>query len=127
MMNSWGWCSMATICIWLIILVGFIHIGFMILESFLWTKPIGLKIFRQSPETAALTRVLALNMGLYNGFLAAGLFWSAMAGNIIIASFFLICVTVAGIVGALTASRNIFFVQALPAMLALLFTTGILL
>ena len=117
---------MGVIGIWSIILVGFIHTGFMILESFFWTKPIGLKIFRHSPETAALTRVLALNMGLYNGFLAAGLFWSALAGNFVIANFFLICVTVAGVVGALTASKNIFFVQALPAILALLFTTGIL-
>ncbi len=125
-MNSWGWCSMNGIGLALILLVGFIHTGFMILESFFWTKPIGLKIFRQSPETAAVTRVLALNMGLYNGFLAAGLFWSALAGNSSSANFFLCCVSVAGIVGALTASKNIFFYQALPALLALLFTSGIL-
>ncbi len=126
MMNSWGWCSMNEIGLALIILVGFIHTGFMSLESFFWTKPIGLKIFRQSPQAAAATRVLALNMGLYNGFLAAGLFWAALAGNFTIANFFLICVTVAGVVGALTASKNIIFVQALPAVLALIFTSGIL-
>lgn len=101
-------------------LIGVFHIGFMILESFLWTKPLGLKVFGMKPEMALATKVLAQNQGLYNGFLAAGLFWGAFSGDIKISVFFLSCVVIAGIVGGMTASLNIIFVQALPAVVALI-------
>ena len=89
---------------------------------FYWEKPLGLKIFRQTPEQARVSRVLAANQGLYNGFLAAGLAWGLYQGSSghAILTFFLGCVVVAGIYGAATASRNILFVQAMPAALALL-------
>ncbi len=95
------------------------HIGFMVLEMFLWTKPIGLKIFRMKPEVAASSKTLAANQGLYNGFLAAGLIWSALEGNPSLSTFFLSCVVIAGVFGALTVSFRIFFVQGLPALLGL--------
>lgn len=100
-------------------LVGILHLWFMILESFLWTGPIGLKTFGMKPEMAEATKVLALNQGLYNGFLALGLFWAAWSGDIKLNIFFLGCVFVAGVVGAVTANKNILFVQALPAAIAL--------
>ena len=101
-------------------LVGIFHIMFMILESFLWTTPVGLKIFRMTPQAAEATKALAQNQGLYNGFLAAGLFWAAYSGDLKLNYFFLGCVIIAGIVGAITASKNIIFVQALPAVIALI-------
>ena len=103
------------------ILVGFVafeHVYFMILEAFLWQKPIGLKTFRMSPEKAATTAPLAQNQGLYNGFLAAGLLWGLAAGAHV-QIFFLACVIVAGVFGALTASRKILWVQAVPGVIAL--------
>jgi putative membrane protein len=103
-----------------IAIVSILHVLFMILESFLWTTPTGLKIFRMTPENAELTRVLALNQGLYNGFLAAGLFWALYTGEIKTKIFFLVCVFVAGIVGGMTAGKNIFFLQALPALISLI-------
>ena len=99
------------------------HIWFMVLEMFLWTKPIGLKTFRQTPERARETAALAANQGLYNGFLAAGLLWglchpdAGLAWQIQV--FFLACVAVAGIVGAVTVSRRILFIQAVPALAGL--------
>lgn len=104
----------------LVYLVAVMHIGFMILESFLWTKPIGLKIFAMRPEAAEATKVLAMNQGVYNGFLAAGLIWGACAQDYKITMFFLVCVMIAGLVGGLTASKSIIFVQFLPAMAALI-------
>lgn len=101
-------------------LVGVLHIWFMVLESFLWTSPIGLKTFGMKPEMAEATKVLAQNQGLYNGFLALGLFWAAWSGDIKLNIFFLGCVIVAGIVGAVTANKNILFVQSLPALIALI-------
>jgi putative membrane protein len=104
-------------------LVALEHVWFLVLEMFLWTAPIGLKTFRNTPEKAQTTAVLAKNQGLYNGFLAAGLVWSllhptpAFAGQLQV--FFLSCVVVAGVVGALTVSRRIFLVQALPALVGL--------
>lgn len=102
-------------------LVALAHLGFMGLEMFLWDKPPGLKVFRQTPEQAAATRVLAANQGLYNGFLAAGLFWglipSIHASDIKV--FFLSCVIIAGVYGAVTVSRRILAVQAAPAALGL--------
>src|SRR4030081_2238387 len=102
-------------------LVAALHVYFLVLEMFLWTKPLGLKTFRNSPEKAADSAVLAANQGLYNGFLAAGLFWglSLGASGNPIKIFFLACVVVAGLYGGMTASRRILFVQALPAAIAL--------
>ena len=102
--------------------VALLHVYFLVLEMFLWTKPAGLKAFGLTPERAEASKVLAANQGLYNGFLAAGLFWSLMAGEAggHIALFFLSCVIVAGLYGAATASRKILFVQAIPGIVALI-------
>ncbi|MDG5975456.1 hypothetical protein H010_09361 [Hydrogenophaga taeniospiralis CCUG 15921] len=102
-------------------LVALLHIYFLVLEMFLWDKPAGLKAFGNTPEKAALTKVLAANQGLYNGFLAAGLIWGLLLGpdGFGVKVFFLGCVLVAGLYGAATASRKILFVQALPAALGL--------
>jgi putative membrane protein len=108
----------------LVALVAALHVYFLILEMFLWTKPLGLKTFRNSPEKAADSAVLAANQGLYNGFLAAGLVWGLVQGapgfSLEIKTFFLLCVIVAGIYGAATVSRRILFVQAAPAAIALI-------
>jgi len=107
----------------LVALVAILHAFFLTLEMFLWDKPLGLKVFRNTPEKAEITRVLAANQGLYNGFLAAGLIWGLVHGNPAFAFqirvFFLICVIVAGAYGAATVSTRILIVQALPAALAL--------
>lgn len=105
----------------LVALVALLHLYFLVLEMFLWDKPVGLKTFRNTPEKAEITKVLAANQGLYNGFLAAGLLWglSLGAAGTHIQAFFLVCVVVAGLYGAYSVSRKIFFVQALPALLAL--------
>ena len=102
-------------------LVVALHIGFLVLEMFLWDKPLGLKAFGQTAEKARSTRVLAANQGLYNGFLAAGLVWGLFLGSagLGILTFFLGCVLVAGLFGAVTASRKILYIQALPASLGL--------
>ncbi len=102
-------------------LVAVLHVGFLLLEMFLWDTPTGLAVFGQSAEEAAATKTLAANMGLYNGFLAAGLGWGLVlgAGGEGVKLFFLGCVVVAGIFGAATASRKILFVQALPAAVAM--------
>src|SRR5262249_42541592 len=105
-----------------IAIVALLHVWFLVLEMFLWTTPYGRKTFAMSAEQAAATRTLAMNQGLYNGFLAAGLFWGLLVGGgagYAIKLFFLSCVFVAGVFGALTASRKILFVQALPALVAL--------
>ena len=107
----------------LVALVAALHVYFLILEMFLWTKPLGLKTFRNSPEKAADSAVLAANQGLYNGFLAAGLLFGLVHSNpdfsFQIKVFFLTCVIVAGVYGAVTVSRRILFVQAAPAAVAL--------
>jgi putative membrane protein len=103
----------------LIGLVALLHVYFLVLEMFLWDKPYGLKAFGMTPEKAAATKVLAMNQGLYNGFLAAGLAWGLLSGVFGVKAFFLACVIVAGVFGGLTASRKILYVQALPAALAL--------
>jgi putative membrane protein len=102
--------------------VALIHIYILILEMFLWTAPRGRKAFGTTLEFARQTRVLAANQGLYNGFLAAGLIWGIWLGEPgdAVKIFFLICVAIAGIYGAATASRRIVFFQTLPAALALL-------
>ncbi|HZT63983.1 MAG TPA: DUF1304 domain-containing protein [Burkholderiales bacterium] len=102
-------------------LVAFLHLYFLVLEMFLWTRPLGLKTFGLTPEFAAASKTLAANQGLYNGFLAAGLVWGLLlgaAGNPV-RIFFLACVIVAGVFGAMTANRKILWVQALPAAVAL--------
>lgn len=108
----------------LVALVAALHIYFLVLEMFLWTKPRGLKTFGNTPEKAQATSVLAANQGLYNGFLAAGLIWGLLHPNPVFAiqikTFFLLCVIVAGLYGAATVSRRIALVQSLPAALALL-------
>jgi putative membrane protein len=108
----------------LVALVAALHVYFLVLEMFLWTKPLGLKTFRNTPEKAADSAVLAANQGLYNGFLAAGLVWGLFQTvppfAFQIKIFFLLCVIVAGIYGAATVSRRILYVQAAPAALALI-------
>ena len=105
----------------LVALVALLHVWFLVLEMFLWDKPLGLKTFRQTPESAATTKVLAANQGLYNGFLAAGLVWGLCLGDagFGVKIFFLGCVIVAGLFGAATVGKKILFVQALPAVIAL--------
>jgi putative membrane protein len=100
--------------------VAFCHVGFLVLEMFFWNHPVGWKIFAMSPEAAASSAVLAMNQGLYNGFLAAGLAWGLIAGRRDVKLFFLVCVIVAGVFGAVTAKPTILFTQALPAFVALL-------
>lgn len=103
----------------LICLVAAIHIYIFVLEMALWDKPMGRRAFGLSEEFARSTRVLAANQGLYNGFLAAGLIYGLVVESLSFKVFFLVCVLIAGLFGALTASRRILFVQALPAALAL--------
>jgi len=103
-------------------LVALLHVYFLVLEMFLWATPFGQKTFARTREQQEETKALAQNQGLYNGFLAAGLAWSFFAPAdfaFSIRVFFLACVIVAGLFGAVTASRKILFVQALPAMIAL--------
>jgi putative membrane protein len=102
-------------------LVALLHVYFLVLEMFLWSKPYGRRVFGLTPEKAAMTKSLAANQGLYNGFLAAGLGWGLLAGadGHTIKVFFLSCVIIAGIFGAATASRKILWVQAVPGALAL--------
>ena len=104
-----------------IALVALLHGYFLVLEMFLWTKPIGLKTFGQTKAAAEASRVLAANQGLYNGFLAAGLLWGLSLGQegLGVKVFFLVCVIIAGVYGAATANPRILFVQALPAVLGL--------
>lgn len=112
---------MATIASAVVVLVAALHACFLVLEMFLWDKPVGLGVFRQSRERALETKVLAANQGLYNGFLAAGLLWGVARGTdgVDVTVFFLSCVIIAGVFGAMTVSRRIFVVQALPALLGL--------
>ena len=103
------------------IIVAGLHVGFLALEMFFWTHPIGLSVFSMTMEDAEASAVLAANPGLYNGFLAAGILWSLIRKQEEMLYFFLACVIVAGAFGALTASPTIFLVQAMPAILAALF------
>ena len=104
--------------------VAALHVYFLALEMFFWTRPLGLKTFRNTQEKAADSAVLAANQGLYNGFLAAGLIWGLVQPNLAFAFeikiFFLLCVIVAGIYGAVSVSFRILLVQAAPAVLALI-------
>ena len=100
-------------------LVALEHVGIMVLEMFFWDHPVGRRVFNMTPEVSAASRVLAANQGLYNGFLAAGLFWGLARGDGGIKVFFLVCVAIAGIFGGLTAKPSILVTQLLPAALAL--------
>lgn len=102
-------------------LVALLHVWILVLEMWLWERPLGRKAFGLTPEFARATRVLAANQGLYNGFLAAGLVWGLSLGpaGLGVKVFFLACVLVAGLYGAATASRKILYIQALPAALGL--------
>jgi len=107
----------------LIFAIALLHIYFLILEMFLWTQPFGLKTFRTTLDFAKASKALAANQGLYNGFLCVGLIWSIFESNHLFAHelklFFLSCVAVAGIFGALTVSKRILYIQALPAIAGL--------
>lgn len=99
------------------------HLYILWLEMFAWTTR-AKKVFRTLPaHLFEPTKVLAANQGLYNGFLAAGLIWSLLIGDVAwqkyVAVFFLCCVAIAGLFGAATAGKKIFVVQALPAIIAL--------
>ncbi len=97
--------------------IALLHVYILVLEMFLWDKPAGLRAFGNTQEAATKTKVLAANQGLYNGFLAAGLFWGlsmGAAGNSV-KIFFLLCVLIAGLYGAATANKKILFIQAIPA------------
>ncbi|NOZ11631.1 MAG: DUF1304 domain-containing protein [Gammaproteobacteria bacterium] len=113
---------MAMIINTLIGLVVILHVYFLVLEMFLWDKPFGLRIFGHTLESARASKVLAMNQGLYNGFLASGLVWGMSQGvdGNAIKIFFLSCVVIAGVFGGVTANRKIFLIQALPAMVALI-------
>lgn len=104
----------------LVFVVALLHIGFLVLEMFLWDHPFGRKRFGMTPEYSKASATLAANQGLYNGFLAAGLICGLITGDVAIKVFFLVCVLIAGIYGGLTARRTILYIQALPALLALL-------
>ncbi|MBT3321618.1 MAG: DUF1304 domain-containing protein [Anaerolineae bacterium] len=105
----------------IITIIALQHIAFMLLEMFYWDKPLGRRVFGHSQEVAKLSKTLAANQGLYNGFLAVGLFWGLTLGaeGISIKTFFLACVLIAGIFGGMTASKKILYVQALPAAIGL--------
>jgi putative membrane protein len=106
-----------------VLLVAALHVYFLVLEMFLWTKPFGLKTFGTTQEHAESSKTLAANQGLYNGFLSAGLVWGLVAYGIEpgrpILTFFLTCVIVAGLYGGATVNKRIIFVQTVPAAIAL--------
>lgn len=106
-----------------VVFIALLHVWIMIMESVLWQTPAVRKVFRNDAQKAETTAILAKNQGVYNGFLAAGLVWALFAPGpeelLTRATFFLCCIAVAGVVGAVTAARNILFVQTVPAVLAL--------
>lgn len=106
----------------LILLVALLHAYFLYLEMFLWDKPKGIKTFGTTQEFASASKALAANQGLYNGFLSAGLIWGLISkqNGHDIKIFFLSCVIIAGLYGAKTVNKRIFFVQSLPAILSIL-------
>jgi putative membrane protein len=105
-----------------LLVIAVLHTYILVLEMFLWTTPRGRAAFGTTPELAEATKPLAANQGLYNGFLAAGLFWAAASSGTVryqAGIFFLACVAIAGVYGALTASRRIIFIQTVPALIGL--------
>jgi putative membrane protein len=111
---------MRIIALLLVAIVALSHVAFLVLEMFYWNDPVGRQIFGTTPEFAAASAVLAANQGLYNGFLALGLAWGLVSGRRDLKVFFLCCVIAAGIYGGLTAKMSILYVQAAPALAALL-------
>jgi len=115
---------MDTVSTILVALVGLEHVYILVLEMFLWTTPRAMKSFGTTQQFANESQALAGNQGLYNGFLAAGLFWSRLHPDPVtrtqLAVFFLVCVIIAAIYGGLTAKRSILLIQGLPALIALL-------
>lgn len=111
---------LASVAVWAIALL---HVYILILEMFLWTTPRGRKAFGLTPEFARQTKALAANQGLYNGFLAAGLVWGLLHPDFMVGVqiqlFFLVCIAVAGVYGAITAKLSILFIQTLPAIIAI--------
>src|SRR5438309_3866680 len=122
---AWGFFrgkgSMITIANTAVALVAVLHFGFLVLEMFLWTRPLGLRTFGTTPDFARASKALAANQGLYNGFVATGLGWGLILGDAgsSIKIFFLGRVVVAGVFGGFTASRKILWAQALPGAVAL--------
>ena len=113
---------MAALATVLVVLVALLHAYILVLEMFLWRTPRGRRAFGTDQSFAERSAPLAANQGLYNGFLAAGLLWGAVAGDPVgfqVRVFFLACVIVAGLYGAATVNRRILFVQAAPAAIAL--------
>ena len=106
----------------IVALVAIEHLGILVLEMFFWDHPLGYRIFGTTPDVAASSAVLAMNQGLYNGFLAAGLFWGLLAGRRDVKIFFLLSVVAAGIFGGISAKTSILITQALPAFVGLLLT-----
>jgi putative membrane protein len=102
----------------LVALVALLHLAILVLEMFFWDHPLGQRIFGMTPEQSASSAVLAMNQGLYNGFLAAGLIWGLLGDRRDVKLFFLACIVVAGVFGAITAKPSILFTQALPALIA---------
>ena len=111
---------MRIIALLLVAFVALSHVAFLVLEMFYWNDPVGREIFNTTPEFAAPSAVLAANQGLYNGFLAVGLLWGLVSGRRDLKVFFLGCVIAAGVYGGLTAKMSILYVQAGPALAALL-------
>lgn len=111
---------MATLANIVIAVVALLHVGFLVLEMFLWDHPIGRRTFKMTEEISESSATLAANQGLYNGFLSAGLVWGLVSGEFSVKLFFLVCVLIAGIYGGITAKRSILFIQAFPALLGLL-------
>ena len=108
----------------MVALVALLHFYFMLLEMFFWENPLGLRTFGLKEDFARASKALAANQGLYNGFLAAGLVWGLALGDsgYAVKIFFLACVAIAGVFGAATANRKILYIQALPAIIAMLLT-----
>ncbi|MEQ1504431.1 MAG: DUF1304 domain-containing protein [Myxococcota bacterium] len=102
-----------------VVLVAVAHVGFLVLESVLWTRPFGRKTFRLSVEDAERTKLLASNQGVYNGMLAVGLLWALATGETAALSFLLVFVVVVGLFGGFTVKPTIFALQAAPAAVAL--------
>jgi putative membrane protein len=111
--------KMTVIANLIIAIVALLHLGFLVLEMFLWNHPVGRNTFKMTKEVSESSATLAANQGLYNGFLAAGLIWGLVSGEFSVKLFFLICVLIAGIFGGFTAKRSILYLQALPALLGL--------
>ncbi|MEV0239328.1 DUF1304 domain-containing protein [Streptomyces sp. NPDC050674] len=113
---------MSTVATLAVLALAALHAYILVLEMFLWTTPRARAAFGTTAAFAAETKALAANQGLYNGFLAAGLVWGAVAPDPVgfqVSVFFLVCVAIAGVYGAATASRKILFVQTVPALAAL--------